>query len=192
MSRFRFGTALGFGPDPEERGSGWWIYLLHAAIAIAAGVLLLAVPDRTLLLAALALGIYLIVAGLSGFVRAFTTPGMLAMERAIPAVIGMLAVGAGVLVIVRPEGSVLAIAIAAGVYLIVAGLAAGVAAITGSGSESRALDALRAVAGIGAGVLVIAWPGITLSVLALVLGIYLIVRGAIELVATVALALRSR
>ena len=180
--------SLGFGPDSREPASRWWLFLLHGLLAIAAGALLLAVPDRTLLLVALVFGVYLIVAGIGAIGRALTTPGLLAMERSLPAIVGMLAIGAGIIVLIRPAASVLAVALAAGVYLIVAGLEAGVAAIQGTGS--RGLDALRAAASIAAGMLVIAWPEISAGALALVLGIYLVVRGAIEVASSVALARR--
>ena len=180
--------ALSFGPDSSEPASRWSVFLVHGLLAVAAGVLLLAVPDRTLLLAGIAVGVYLLFAGVTGVGRALTTPGMLAMERAIPVVVGIVAIGAGIVVLIRPASSVLAIAIAAGIYLIVAGLAAGVAAL--SGSDSRALDALRSVGSLGAGVLLIAWPDISVKVLALILGIYLVVRGLIEIGASIGLARR--
>ena len=156
---------------------------------MAAGVLLLAVPDRTLLLVGIAAGVYLVIAGVTGIGRGLTTPGMLAMERAIPVVVGMVAVAAGIIVLIRPASSVLALAIAAGVYLVVVGLAAGVAAI--SEPENRVLDALRSVGSISAGVLLIAWPDISVKTFALILGIYLVVRGLIEIGASLGLARRG-
>ena len=177
------------GPDASEPASRWWVFLVHGALAIAAGVLLLAVPDGTLLLAGIAAGVYLVVAGVTGIGRGLTTPGMLAMERAIPVVVGLVAIAAGIVVLIRPASSVLAIAIAAGIYLVVAGLAAGVAALTER--ENRVLDALRSVGSIGAGVLLIAWPDISVRTFALILGIYLVVRGLIEIGASLGLARRG-
>jgi len=182
--------ALSFGPDPDEPASRWWTYALHGAVAVAAGALLLAVPDRTLLLVGLAAGVYLIVAGVNGIVRALTAPDMLAMERAIPAVVGLVAILAGILVLIRPDSSVLVLAIAAGIYLIVAGLSAAVAAL--AETEDRWLDALRAFGGIAAGVLLLTLPDISVKALALVLGIYLVVRGLIEIGAAALVGLRGQ
>jgi uncharacterized membrane protein HdeD (DUF308 family) len=46
------------------------------------------------------------------------------------------------------------------------------------------------VGSLGAGVLLIAWPDISVKVLALILGIYLVVRGLIEIGASIGLARR--
>jgi uncharacterized membrane protein HdeD (DUF308 family) len=181
--------ALSFGPDSSEPASRWWVFATHGAFAVAAGVLLLSAPDRTLLLAGIVAGVYLVVAGVIGIGRAFTTPGMLAMERAVPAVVGMVAIAAGIIVLIRPASSALGIAIAAGIYLIVVGLAAGVAAL--AETENRTLDALRSVGSLSTGVLLIAWPDISVKVFALILGIYLVVRGLIEIGASGILARRG-
>ncbi|MGI9556459.1 MAG: HdeD family acid-resistance protein [Solirubrobacterales bacterium] len=181
--------ALSFGPESDEDSSRWWPYAVHGLVAVAAGALLLAAPDRTLLLVGLAAGVYLIVAGIVGIARAFTTPGMLAMERAIPAVVGVVAILAGIVVLIRPASSVFALALAAGIYLIVAGLSAGVAAL--SGSDNWALDALRAFIGLSAGVLLLTVPEISIKAFAVILGIYLVVRGLIEIGASTIVALRG-
>jgi uncharacterized membrane protein HdeD (DUF308 family) len=165
------------------------LVLVHGLIALAAGILLLVWPGRTLLVVAVILGVYLVAVGILEMITALATPGLLAMERVFPAILGLLAVGAGTIVIVRPEGSVLAVALAAGIFLMVAGLAAGVSAIRSP--ETRGADALRAVVNLAAGIVVVAWPDVTVTVIAIVLGIALTARGAIEIVASIVLA-RSR
>jgi uncharacterized membrane protein HdeD (DUF308 family) len=166
-----------------------WILLLHGLFALAAGVLLLVWPDRTLLVVAIILGTYLIAFGVLKTVDAITRPRLLTMERVVPTTLGLLAVAAGTIVITRPENSVLAVALAAGIYLIVVGLAAGVSAI--QGRDGRAINALEAVLSLAAGVIVVAWPDVTVTAVAVVLGISLVLRGMVEIVASIALA-RSR
>jgi uncharacterized membrane protein HdeD (DUF308 family) len=166
----------------EQRENGLlfgWIFLAHGLVALVAGVLLLAWPDRTLLLIAVVLGVYLVVAGVLQTIRALATPGLLAVERAIPATLGLLAVGAGAIAIARPDSSVLAVALAAGIYLIVLGLAAGVSAVREP--ETRVAHAALALINFVAGVLVVAWPDVTVTVVAVVLGIALVVRGVAEI-----------
>jgi uncharacterized membrane protein HdeD (DUF308 family) len=160
--------------------------LLHGLLALAAGVLLLAWPDRTLLVVAIVLGVYLIAYGVLKMVDAITRPSLLTMERMLPATLGLLAVGAGTTVIARPEDSVVAVGLAAGIYLIVAGLAAGVSAIRAQ--EARAVNGLGALVNITAGILVVAWPDVTVTVIAVVLGIALVLRGGMEILASILLA----
>jgi uncharacterized membrane protein HdeD (DUF308 family) len=163
----------------ENRGPIRWIFFARGALALVAGILLLAWPDRTLLLVGVVLGCFLVVAGVLETARAFSAPGRLVMERAIPATLGLIAVAVGTIVIARPESSVLAVAIAAGVYLIVAGLAAGVSAVGERGG--RAPWIVLAVVDITAGAVVIAWPDVTVTVVAVVFGIALVLRGIAEI-----------
>jgi uncharacterized membrane protein HdeD (DUF308 family) len=170
----------------RDLASLWWIFLAHGALALVAGILLLVWPDRTLLLIGVILGVYLVLVGVLEIVRALTVPDRLTMERVPAAVVGLLAVGAGTIAIARPESSVLAVALAAGIYLIVAGLAAGVTAIREPGARvPRAVFALINLAG---GILVVAWPDVTVTVVAVVVGIALLVRGIAEIVFSVSLA----
>ena len=155
------------------------IVLTHGAVALVAGILLLVWPDRTLLLIGIILGVYLLAFGVLEMVRALATPGLLAMERAIPATLGLLAIAAGMIAITRPDASVLAVALAAGIYLIVAGLAAGVRAIREP--DLRVPQAVLGVISVVAGVLVVAWPDVTVTVVAVVIGIALVLRGVTEI-----------
>jgi uncharacterized membrane protein HdeD (DUF308 family) len=156
-----------------------WILVARGTLALVAGIVLLAWPDRTLLLIGVVLGILLIAWGVLGIARALAPSGALVMERAIPATLGVLAVSAGTIAIVRPEASVLAVALAAGIYLIVAGLAAGVAAIREP--ENRVPNAVLGLVDVVAGALIVAWPDVTVTVVAVVLGIALVARGAAEI-----------
>jgi uncharacterized membrane protein HdeD (DUF308 family) len=170
----------------KELASVWWIFLAHGAMALVTGTLLLVWPDRTLLLIGVVLGVYLVAFGVVEVVRALAAPGRLAMERAIPATLGLLAVGAGTIAITRPASSVLAVALAAGIYLIVAGLAAGVTAIREP--AERASRIAIALVNLAAGIIVVAWPDVTVTVVAVVFGIALVVRGVAEVLFSVHLA----
>jgi uncharacterized membrane protein HdeD (DUF308 family) len=109
------------------------------------------------------------------------------MQRALIATLGVLAVAAGAIVIARPEGTVLGVALAFGIYLIVAGLAAGISAA--QNPATRALDGVRCVIDLAAGITIVVWPDVSVGVVATVLGIYLLARGTIEVAA--GLKLRS-
>jgi uncharacterized membrane protein HdeD (DUF308 family) len=152
-----------------------WVFIARGALALVAGSFLLAWPDRTLLLVGVILGIYLIVLGVLEMARALVTSGLLTMERVPPATLGLLAVAAGTLAIARPASSVLAVALAAGIYLVVAGLSAGLAAIREP--DERGTRVALALVDLAAGVIVIAWPDVTVTALAVVLGITLVLRG---------------
>ena len=128
-----------------------WIFFVRGALGLVAGILLLVWPDRTLLLVGVILGVFLVAFGVLEMARAVTSPGRLAMERVIPATLGLLAVGAGTIAIARPESSVLAVALAVGIYLVVVGLATGVSAIRER--DGRFIRAALALIDLAAGIL---------------------------------------
>jgi uncharacterized membrane protein HdeD (DUF308 family) len=74
-----------------------------------------------------------------------------------------------------------------GIYLILSGLAHfGLAAVM---SGDRRAEILRGILEVAAGVVLLAAPKLGLAAFALIVGIYLLLRGALEI--TVALALRE-
>ena len=160
-------------------------FLVRGVVALVAGVLLLVWPDRTLLLIAVIIGVSLIAFGITEVVQALSASGRLAMERAIPVTVGLLAVAAGIVVIARPDSSVRVVAIAAGVYLIVAGIAAGMGAINDPGM--RGSRGFLAVLWIVTGLVILVWPDVTVTVVAVVFGISLVLRGIAEILLSIVL-----
>jgi uncharacterized membrane protein HdeD (DUF308 family) len=96
-------------------------------------------------------------------------------------VLGLVSIAAGVLAIVYPDITLLALGIFAGVALLFMGVMEVVDAIAG-GPESRALSAIVGVLSILAGLVCLRRPGESLLAIVVVLGIYLIVAGVIRFV----------
>jgi uncharacterized membrane protein HdeD (DUF308 family) len=93
---------------------------------------------------------------------------------------GSISIVAGVLAIAYPDVTLLALAIFAGVNLIVLSALSLVDAFRSDpDGGSRALSAILGVLGLIAGLVVLRRPGETLLVLVLVLGIWLVVSGAV-------------
>jgi len=153
-----------------------WLAILHGAVTILFGGLLLFVPGKTLTFIATLTGIWLCLFCIFGFVRVLA-PGLTRAERAAGSGIALLALIAGIVVIARPEGSVRAVAIAGGVYLIVMGVTA---ALARSSGESRGLAALRGGLAVLAGVALLIWPDISVGVAAAIYGVFLLALGAAE------------
>ncbi len=100
----------------------------------------------------------------------------------LPLLAGVWAVIAGILTVVWPGGTVLAIAVILGVYLVIEGptqIAHGIA-LRGHTREWWLL-LLRGVADLVLGVITLVWPGITVTVLALIFGIELLLVGGFEI-----------
>jgi uncharacterized membrane protein HdeD (DUF308 family) len=160
----------------------WWVSFLGGIVATLAGIFVLANPGRTLALVSVALGAYLIFWGamqLLGGIESGRDDGGL-----LRAVLGLLGIVAGVLVVTRPVRGVTVIGLVFGIYLIVSAAAAFLAAVTGT--AGRSFDALRGAADLVAGIVVVAWPGIGLLTLAVILGVYLVVRGVLDVAGSLA------
>ena len=91
---------------------------------------------------------------------------------------GAVSIIAGVLAIAYPDITLLALAIFAGVNLIVLGVLSLIDAF-GDDAGGRTLSAILGVLGLIAGLVVLRRPGETLVALLLVLGIWMVVSGAI-------------
>jgi uncharacterized membrane protein HdeD (DUF308 family) len=105
----------------------------------------------------------------------------LAKEWWLLAILGVVSIGAGVLALVYPGITLLAVGLIFGIYLLMAGIFELVEAIVGD-PASRALSAIVGILGIVAGLICVRRPGESLLALVVVLGIYLVVSGAAHLV----------
>jgi uncharacterized membrane protein HdeD (DUF308 family) len=157
----------------------WWVFVLLGGIAIVAGVLALAYPDITLRALGIILGAYLLVWGILTLTAAFApaTPPALSVLRVLVGFVGVLA---GLVCVVRPGASLLALLLAFSFWFILIGIADLVRAM--ESSTNRGLIALLGVVSIAAGVVILGNPDIGLTTLALLVGIGLLVRGTLEIV----------
>jgi uncharacterized membrane protein HdeD (DUF308 family) len=105
----------------------------------------------------------------------------LAKEWWLLAILGAVSLIAGVLAIVYPDMTLLAMGLIFGCYLLFAGIFELLNAIVG-GPESRALSAIIGVIAFVAGLVCLRRPGESLLALIVVLGIYLIVTGVVKFV----------
>jgi uncharacterized membrane protein HdeD (DUF308 family) len=162
----------------------WWVLLLGAAVSVVIGILLLVWPSRTFEVIAILLGIELL---LVGAIQVGLAIGEPPGARTSALLRGAFAGIAGLIVIKHPGGSLTVVALAIGIYLVLAGVMKAVSAF--ETSVGRGWLLVGAVFDLAIGVLIVAWPQFGVSSLAVLLGITLVVRGVLESVS--AFALRS-
>ncbi|MFI7697843.1 HdeD family acid-resistance protein [Nonomuraea sp. NPDC049480] len=97
---------------------------------------------------------------------------------------GALALIFGVMAVAWPGITLLALAVVFGAYAIVDGALAAVAA-TRAAKGRRAPLILLAVAGLLFGIMCLVWPGLTVLVVTLLIGIWAIVTGVMEVMAAI-------
>jgi uncharacterized membrane protein HdeD (DUF308 family) len=156
----------------------WLVPVVAGLISLLAGIVVLIAPRGSLETIALILGIYLVVTGLHGAYTALANPEETGGHRRLVLTMGALALIAGVVVILRPGATVTGVAIAFGIFLILSGLRyLFLAAVL----PDKWPPIVRGVFEIAGGVIVVVWPKIGLTTLAVVLGIYLILGGLLQL-----------
>jgi len=98
---------------------------------------------------------------------------------------GVVAILFGIIAIAWPEITVLALALLWGAYLLMDGIAS-IAMSMGQGTD-RMYMILLGVLGIAAGVISFVWPQITVVVLLVVIAVWAIVAGALQIAAAIRL-----
>lgn len=100
---------------------------------------------------------------------------------------GLAAVGFGVLAIIWPGVTVLWMVLIYGFYALADGVLAIVVAIRGGSAAPRAWLVITGLAGMAAGALTFAWPGVTALVLVFFIAAWAIVTGVMQIVAAIRL-----
>ncbi len=169
----------GLGSKAESRITFGARSLLFVAgvVGLAVGIFVIADPNRTLKIVAIVFGVYMLVWGLVKLFRSGDQETK--SQRYLWVGLGLLGVAAGVVVLLRPTGSLRAVAWAFGIYLIALGFVTLVEYMSRR-AESGSAKGLAALIDLAAGIVVVAWPSLGLYTLALILGVYLIVRGAVN------------
>jgi uncharacterized membrane protein HdeD (DUF308 family) len=101
---------------------------------------------------------------------------------------GVAAIALGVLALVQPHITLVALTIFVGAYVLVDGVLALAAAIAGrGGAQQRWWLAIVGIAGILAGVVTFAWPGITTVAWLMLIAAWAIVTGVFQIIGAIRL-----
>ena len=175
------GPAVSAAPMlPGEHG---WLVILTAAVAfLAVGVIMLVWPTATLTVVAILIGIALVVTGLMRLFDGFTAKDESGGRRVADVVIGALAVIVGVYCLRHHALSIAIVAFIVGVFWLLHGISDLAVAATASGIPGRGLRAIGGLFSVFAGLLVLFWPAITVLLLVIILGIWLIFYAAVLMV----------
>ena len=167
-------------PLVARLGEHWGWVLGYGILTLAAGIAVAVWPTVTLIVVAVLFGIQLIVFGIFRFVSALIIHGIGVGTRILLAILGVLSLIVGLWAI-RHLGLTLAVlAVFLGIYWIVNGTIELFTAFEPA-MPNRGWTAAMGVLSIIAGLVVLAYPGISLVTLAVFLGIWLVVFGVMEI-----------
>jgi uncharacterized membrane protein HdeD (DUF308 family) len=157
------------------RGSRITAYTI-GVLSLIAGIVLLFWPDRTIVVVARLVGILVLVIGVGQIIEAVTTHrqgsywGLLALR-------GLINVVAGALLLFWPDITVTVVVWLLGLELVLVGLIGLFAATRVPKEMGRTPLVAQAVIGIVLGVVIMVWPSATLSVIAVLAAVVMIVFG---------------
>src|SRR3954447_17818661 len=80
----------------------WWLAALMGVLGVAAGIVVLVEPDRSLTLVTIAVGIYLVLLAPIRLALALTVPGPSSTLRGLEVLMAVFALIAGIIVIANP------------------------------------------------------------------------------------------
>ncbi|MDI1289640.1 MAG: DUF308 domain-containing protein [bacterium] len=167
-------------------GRHWGVLLFLGIASIVVGIIAVAWPTATVVVIAILFAIYLIVSGIFEVVRGFGH-GLTGGIRALLLITGVLSVILGLLMFRSAFQAVEILAIFVGIAFLFRGFGSIFLAV--EEKEGRGWNIFGGIVMLIGGVVVLVWPGISLSTLAWVAGIWLVVGGIFEIIA--AFRLRS-
>jgi uncharacterized membrane protein HdeD (DUF308 family) len=170
-------------------GRAWGWVLAFGIITLLTGLAALVWPGRTLIVVAVLFGIQLIVMGIFRFVAAFASDDLTGGTRVLLALLGVLSLIIGLYAVRHVLITLLALALLLGIFWVVSGTVELFTALSHRGMQGRGWTAFMGILSIVSGIIVLAYPGISLLVLAVVLSVWLLVFGAMQI--TLAFRIRS-
>ncbi len=174
---------MDFGLDPSRLSRGEIIGVrvamaISGLVAIVLGIIVFGQPAATLAVVAVLFGLYFLVSGVIRVVRGLFTHGA-ADGRILSILFGVLLIGAGIFTIRNPLNSLVVLGLIIGIAWIIEGIA--VLAETASDS-SRWPGLLLGIVSLIAGIVVLFAPLQSLAALVLIVGIFLILSGIVQIV----------
>ncbi|HTX94505.1 MAG TPA: HdeD family acid-resistance protein [Mycobacterium sp.] len=174
------------GNVQDALGKMWKSMLARGVLTAVVGVAVLVWPGQSVWAASIVFGVYLIMSGIAEIAFAFTLD-VSGSNRALMFITGALSLALGVLAFRHfSEGStVQLLAIWIGVVFLFQGVADTVVAISSPVLPGRNALILVGVLSAIAGLVVLAWPVDSITLLALIAGIWLVLVGTAQIVAAV-------
>ena len=183
----------GMRRDPADLvarvGRHWGWLLAFGIITVGIGIAALVWPGRTLVVVAVLFGIQLIVMGIFRFAAAIASDDLSGGRRVLLALLGVLSLIIGLYAVRHIFITLLALALLLGIFWIVSGAVELFMALSHRELPHRAWNAVMGIISVLAGIVLLIYPGISLLVLAVVVSVWLLIFGAMQI--TLAFRIRS-
>jgi uncharacterized membrane protein HdeD (DUF308 family) len=169
------------GPLHQLVRSSWQLLLLTGILTVALGAIVLAWPRKTLVVAGVLFGIYLVVSGV-GYVLAAFGAHAGAVMRVLTLLGGIISVVLGVFCFRDRLESILLLALWIGIGWLFRGMTLLAAALSFDHLPARGWQALAGVIIVVGGGVLIVYPFDSIAILTLVAGYWLIAIGIVDVI----------
>ena len=171
-------------------GRIWWLLLFGGIISLVVGIVIISWPTPTVIVVAVLFAIYLIISGLFEIVRSFAS-GLTGGTRALLLITGVLSVILGIFAIRSAADNAVDLL---GIFVGIAFLFRGFAGLfMGFDSkEGRGWNIFFGIIMLVGGVVILVQPALALTTLAWVVGIWLVLIGIYEIIASFVVRSRTK
>jgi uncharacterized membrane protein HdeD (DUF308 family) len=163
----------------ERIGKYWWLALTGGILSIIVGIVALVYPGPTLLAVGIIFGAYLVLWGVMQLFGGAGDHAAPTSVKVIRIVVGILGALVGVVLLARPDQSVLTVAFVLAFWFVFIGilqLSQGFAH-----AENRVWNIVWGIIGVVAGAIILAQPEIGLVTLVFIVGFGFILQGLMEI-----------
>ena len=162
-------------------GRHWGWFLAFGILTVAMGIAAVVWPAITLLAAAIVFGVQLIFAGIYRLVSAFASEDTSGATRVLFALLGILSLVVGLYAVRHVLLTIVALALLLGIFWIVNGVIEIFTALQHREMSGRGWRVFMGILSTIAGLILLAIPGISLLALVVVVSVWLILFGLLEI-----------
>ena len=162
----------------------WWLLLFLGVISLAVGVIALVWPGRTIVVIAILLAVWLLISGVFQVVRSFAH-GLSGGMRVLLIITGIISILLGLFMFRSALQAVEILSIFIGIAFLFRGF--GSIFLGAEDKNGRGWNLFGGIIMIIGGVIVLVWPGMSLEVLAIIVGIWLVIIGIFEIITSFSL-----
>lgn len=159
----------------------WHATLLLGVVTLVLGLIVSFYPTASLNVIAVLLGILMVVGGIFHLIRAFARSES---HRVWPGIAGLLLIVTGVVLIRHLDLTVAVIGLIIGISWIVQGIAALAVALSSGSREGRGWWIFFGLVGLVGGIVVVAAPVSSVTAIAILIGIWFVIQGLAEIIAS--------
>ena len=165
----------------KELKRAWWMLLLLGIVSVGIGLLLIFWPSATITTITTIVGLFMIITGVVRFFVAVFDSG--SNERWLMVFSGIMGVALGVIIMKNPELTIKVIVLVTAIFWLISGMIDVFRAIANAYLPDRGLRIAFGAFTVLFGVIILVWPEVTVGVFAVLMGLYTVFFGVIEIVA---------